>query len=170
MLVLSQPNGSGGCECPCKCHDLFGDTLEAVVAGITECLICYENSGSGRGFIAQFAGINTGHSVPYIGGDTWSKDIGIVNITVWNNGDGTCTGDPVGIETSSAKISISCDPVTNLFLVNIIVPAFGSSAGFMTIFGGGGVLNALMPNTVTFADCGISAVIGYDGAMVISNP
>ncbi len=173
MLRLSQPNGSGGCECPCKCHDLFGDTLEAVIGGITECLTCFSSGGAGFGFIAQFAGINSGHSVPYVGGNVWSKDIGIVTVTTWNNGDDSCTGDPVDTSTASANISISCNPATNSFLVGVNVPAFGSLSGPLTLFSGGGMLDTIMANSFTNPDCGTGfpvVVIGYDGAIVLTNP
>lgn len=171
-FVLSQPNGVGGCECPCKCHALFGETLDAVVSGVTECLTCFQSGGAGFGFVVQFVGVNGGHSIPYIGGESWQKNIGLSTLTIWNNGDSSCDGDPIAVENPQILLSISCDISTNLMSGSIIIPASGSLGGFISIFGSSGNIDTLWVNTLTFADCSTqpNAVVGYDGAMIVSTP
>lgn len=168
LVVAGSPSFPCG-PCGPKCHDKWGDTLEAVFSGITDCSGCYTIGVSPQDVKFTFTGVNGG---PFTatwdaGSSTWiSLAIGTVTISVYGSSDGTCTGMPTDF-TQNVDLSISCSG-NNLLNINV---NSGGTFNVNLFQSAAGTLGDVIPNSFVLGDCGsgtLSFTSAYGGVVTVS--
>lgn len=157
MLTLSQSNGDGGCACACKCHALFGDNLDVVISGYSDCG-CFDvnnpDPGPKSGQVIDKTGIEGIFTAAW-NGTFWEVEIGTVKIQLYQEtifGPDGCTtpvGDPISF---TLRIAITCSG-NNVLSANIATTTIPPDSSFSSfIFIGSGSINIPISNTIDCID------------------
>lgn len=172
VVTISIPACSGCCG---TCHDLWGDTLDVVVSGISECNGCYTvpiGGGSFKDFEVDWTGINGSHTLTW-DGSQWTATIETGNITIrqYASFDGTCTGleDTFTGDTDMAVVCTGDNILQPVFINGhagaFIASIFSNQSGTVTI-------DEAIPNELNCGDIGGDGIFagGTGGTVTVTVP
>lgn len=156
-----------------RCHDVLGDNLDVVVAGVTVCGGCYTiNAGGGPQDVHfSFTGVNGSFTAVWDAfSSTWQVVIGTATVTFYGSTDGSCAGE-TGDSTADVVLSLTCQG-DNTFTATGLAGAAISIVVFSNV-GAGAALGDPIPNLLILGDCGTGSTVfvgGYGGSVTATLP
>lgn len=176
LVVTITIPACAGCCAPTFCRDRYGDTIDAVLSGVLQCLGCFFFTFAGNDYSASWTGVNGSFTATFDAGPgIWiNASVGTITINSYLSTDGTCTGDPT-TSTLDARLEIECNQFTegrSIFFVQV----FGGDSGGVNfvIFSATVFIDTASPNDLTIVSCGTTPsstrapVIGYNGIITLS--
>ncbi len=166
MPILSITIPCPGCCTPPTCHELWGDTLPCVTAGIVSCGF-YIDINTGLCYIATIVtGVNTAFNVTWNAGlQEWiNASIGQVSVQQVDCDTTDPIGDPEVVDVS---ISVSCDPESGALFAQIIYTPTTVDPRTIAILSNSGFIDVPIVNTTHCV--GDQTPFG-EGSLLISTP